>query len=75
MLPRADAVTLLTSRNRDLAKRDAIQLAEALHRLPLALVQAAETLYLFPRTNTCNCWNNTPPKRSTTTVHPTIRAP
>ncbi|NUO43942.1 MAG: TIR domain-containing protein, partial [Streptomyces sp.] len=48
VLSRADAVTLLTLRGRDLTKRDAAQLAEALDRLPLALVQAAEALYVFP---------------------------
>ncbi|MCW8377089.1 FxSxx-COOH system tetratricopeptide repeat protein [Streptomyces justiciae] len=48
VLPRADAVALLTSRHRNLTKGYATQLAEALDGLPLALAQAAEALYVFP---------------------------
>ncbi|WP_405734227.1 FxSxx-COOH system tetratricopeptide repeat protein [Streptomyces sp. NBC_00028] len=48
VLSRPDAVALLTSRSRDLTEADAARLADALDDLPLALVQAADALYVFP---------------------------
>ncbi|MEU0188209.1 FxSxx-COOH system tetratricopeptide repeat protein [Streptomyces sp. NPDC006207] len=46
-LPRPEAVTLLRSRTPDLSEADADRIAEALDDLPLALVQAAESLTAF----------------------------
>ncbi|MER5466929.1 FxSxx-COOH system tetratricopeptide repeat protein [Streptomyces sp. NPDC002668] len=47
VLARAESVALLQARSRGLSARDADRLAAALDDLPLALVQAAETLTAF----------------------------
>ncbi|WTO80678.1 FxSxx-COOH system tetratricopeptide repeat protein [Streptomyces sp. NBC_00210] len=47
VLARGESVALLQARSRDLSARDADRLAAALDDLPLALVQAAETLTAF----------------------------
>ncbi|OPG02825.1 hypothetical protein B1R27_30915 [Streptomyces sp. GKU 895] len=47
-LPPPDAVALLTARSRDLPERLTFVLADELDHLPLALVQAADALYVFP---------------------------
>ncbi|MEV7884979.1 FxSxx-COOH system tetratricopeptide repeat protein [Streptomyces sp. NPDC002817] len=47
VLSRAESISLLRSHRRDLSEGDAARLAEALDDLPLALVQAAEALYIF----------------------------
>lgn len=46
-LDRAESMALLRSRSRNLSERDADRLAEGLDDLPLALVQATESLYVF----------------------------
>ncbi|MEU4095263.1 FxSxx-COOH system tetratricopeptide repeat protein [Streptomyces sp. NPDC026673] len=46
-LPRPEAVALLRARTPDLSDTDADRIAEALEDLPLALVQAAESLTAF----------------------------
>ncbi|NNN36847.1 tetratricopeptide repeat protein [Streptomyces sp. S3(2020)] len=47
VLSRAESTALLRSGSQSLSKLDAHQLAEALGDLPLALTQAAESLYIF----------------------------
>ncbi|MDQ0600297.1 hypothetical protein QF037_004642 [Streptomyces canus] len=47
VLSRAESISLLRSGSQGLSRRDAHRLAEALGDLPLALMQAAESLYIF----------------------------